>query len=29
MHLFLNKKVWILEEAKYDISSEQEFLILT
>ena len=29
MHLFLKKKVWILEEAKYDISSEQEFLILT
>ena len=29
MHLFLKKKVWILEEDKYDVSSEQEFLILT
>ena len=29
MYLFKKMKVWILEEAKYDISSEQEFLILT
>ena len=29
MHLFKKNKVWILEEAKYEISSEQEFLILT
>ena len=29
MYLFKKMKIWILEEAKYDISSEQEFLILT